>query len=1053
MLVDGGARPDLVGRIIRDNLQEVTCPSCSQIHRLELPVLVFRQETSPTLVFSPSRAMNDSENSSRQEQLIRILKTQIETFELRAGPDGERNAPLGYKWQASWADSIAIVGRAELGLYLSQALELEKLALIDRRERGDVRPAVDVARSIVEMTRGYFGSDDLEYATALNNLGVVLDEAGLFADAASAHREALSIRTAIDDHSPEAAQSLDNLAQALLASGEMEASIAFAKRSLDIRQKIFGPNHLEVATSLNSLANIYIRNQNFVEAETALKECLDIRERELGLDHPDVAVTLNNQGALFRRTKRFAEASKSYNRSLGILSRMLPASHPYLAGLRNNLAILQTELHNVVAAGDYARVAAAATRSAFGETNAYVAKALLSQAGSDMLAGRFDEAETAAKEALAIAHSAYGELHNDVINAINMLSVVYNASGRHEEAIIALEKALALALKVFGPDHIQTGTIYRNLGCTSFDLGDKVAALSALRKADDILDKSLRHVLSISDEPQRMLHLVDARSQMCIHLSVLIATEALDRWISSEPMRLVLRRKLIGLDYAYVHLHSLNARSGDYKQARWRELQLAIAQMQVAGTPKDAQTTEPLAAMMAEFAQLDREIIYEIPSEAWANLIANVNVEDIQNALGARSALIEFVQYERYVPRTAGSKGARAASPMCYLAFVVKPGMPGVVWAADLGEVSAINTLIERYRTVLQGGDGLIANELPLVTNATVRAEVTLGARLRRLIFGPLLEPLEGIDDLIVAADGALSKIPFSVLPDEEGKRLGSTCGISYVGCGRDLIRGVDPEVTRAVPLVVADPDYDYGLFSEGQSSKPVDKLFTPLPGTREEGQAIAEMLGVNALFGVAARKETVLSQKHPWILHLATHGFYFEMTKPDAFDHRVRAAHDRSIETASDRLAGLSNPLLRSGVALTGANVGLSDDTRSGSGGLLTAAEVMALDLRGTEMVVLSACETGLGDSFFGEGTFGLQRSFLLAGAKSVVVSLWPVPDSETCDLMREFYRLLLIGTSRVEALRRAQDTVRARQPHPAFWGGFILQGERSPLQHLVAS
>ncbi|UWU76215.1 CHAT domain-containing protein [Bradyrhizobium huanghuaihaiense] len=774
----------------------------------------------------------------------------------------------------------------------------------------------------------------------------------------------------------------------------------------------------------------------------------------MGLDHPDVAVTLNNQGALFRRTKRFAEASRSYNRSLSILSRMLPAGHPYLAGLRNNLAILQTELRNAEAASDHARVAAAATRTAFGETNPYVAKALLSQAGSDILAERFDEAETAAKEALTIARSAYGELHNEVINAINMLSVVYNASGRQEEAIIALENALALALKVFGPDHVRTGTIYRNLGCTSFDLGDKVAALNALRKADDILDKSLRHVLSISDEPQRMLHLVDARSQMCIHLSVLIAMEPLGRWISSEAMRLVLRRKLIGLDYAYVHLHSLNARSGDYKQARWRELQLAIAQIQVAGTPTDTQTVEPLAAMMTEFAQLDREIIYEIPSQAWANLIANVNVEDIQNTLGARSALIEFVQYERYVPRTTGSKGARAAGAMCYLAFVVKQGMSGVVWAADLGEVSEIDTLIERYRTVLQGCDGLIVDELPMSTNATVTAEVTLGARLRQLIFGSLLEPLEGIDDLIVAADGALSRIPFSILPDEDGCRLGDVCGISYVGCGRDLIRrAVEPEATRAVSLVVADPDYDYGLFSEGQSSKPVDKFFTPLPGTREEGQAIAEMLGVNALFGVDARKDTLLSQKHPWILHLATHGFYFEMTKPDEFERWVQTSHDRSLETASDRLAGLSNPLLRSGIALAGANVGLSNDPRSSSGGLLTAAEVMVLDLRGTEMVVLSACETGLGDSFLGEGMFGLHRSFLFAGAKSVVVSLWPVPDAETCDLMQEFYRLLLTGAPRVEALRRAQETVRARQPDPAIWGGFILQGERRPLQHLVAS
>jgi CHAT domain-containing protein len=172
-----------------------------------------------------------------------------------------------------------------------------------------------------------------------------------------------------------------------------------------------------------------------------------------------------------------------------------------------------------------------------------------------------------------------------------------------------------------------------------------------------------------------------------------------------------------------------------------------------------------------------------------------------------------------------------------------------------------------------------------------------------------------------------------------------------------------------------------------------------------------------------------------PRVIHLATHGFFLP-DRPSAPGERFRG--------------GLESALLRSGLVLAGANTWLAGYTtlpRAGDG-LLTAEEVTGLDLLGTELVVLSACETGLGDVSAGEGVFGLRRSFQLAGAATVVMSLWKVPDDPTRELMEAFYRHLLAGAPRAEALRQAQLQTRSRYPDPQHWGAFILQGDPGRLR-----
>jgi CHAT domain-containing protein len=316
------------------------------------------------------------------------------------------------------------------------------------------------------------------------------------------------------------------------------------------------------------------------------------------------------------------------------------------------------------------------------------------------------------------------------------------------------------------------------------------------------------------------------------------------------------------------------------------------------------------------------------------------------------------------------------------------------------------------------------------------------GSDLRAKVLDSVREALDGIEHIIVAPDGELAVLPFEVLPGHDGRPLLEDYRFSYLAVGRDALRVGAADRSTAKPLVIAGPDFDLGsagpVGAEQQPgtsaavSRDMDRSslrFPPLPGALEEGREVAALLGVEPVAGPEAVEACVMEASAPRVLHLATHGFFL--------------ADRTSRGTISE------SPLLRSGLALSGANTWLAGGaslSRAGDG-LLTAEEVTGLDLLGTELVVLSACETGLGEVRAGEGVFGLRRSFQLAGAAAVVMSLWKVPDAATRELMRAFYRHLLAGVARAEALRRAQREVRSRYPDPRDWGAFVLQGNPGPF------
>jgi CHAT domain-containing protein len=356
-----------------------------------------------------------------------------------------------------------------------------------------------------------------------------------------------------------------------------------------------------------------------------------------------------------------------------------------------------------------------------------------------------------------------------------------------------------------------------------------------------------------------------------------------------------------------------------------------------------------------------------------------------------------------------------------------------------LGLAEDLEVLIEEFRRALRDP----------------RADPTPEARhLYAKVLQPLIAATADSKRLIVSPDGGLNLVPFEALMDEQGRYLLSQRDISYVSSGRDLLRLAGKPAKSSAPVIVADPDFgepDAAAAKATHRGTDVRRSVTMAPdlttvyfgslaGTAREARYLKALFpDASLLTRDSASKANLKSLASPVILHIATHGFFL--------DHEARlhassgAADPRGIRATST----VENPLLRSGLALAGANLNKDDSEE----GILTALEAANLNLWGTKLVTLSACDTGVGEIKNGEGVYGLRRAFVLAGAETLVMSLWPVSDSVTRQLMGDYYRGLKEGLGRGNALQRARLAMmsRAARTHPYYWASFIQAGEWANL------
>jgi CHAT domain-containing protein len=383
------------------------------------------------------------------------------------------------------------------------------------------------------------------------------------------------------------------------------------------------------------------------------------------------------------------------------------------------------------------------------------------------------------------------------------------------------------------------------------------------------------------------------------------------------------------------------------------------------------------------------------------------------------AALIEFAVFRPFDPKA--ESNATAYSAPHYVAYVLQSHEPS--HGFDLGPAAAIDDAAEQLRRALR--------------DPTRQDVVALSRRLDALVMQPVRGVVASRQRLLISPDGALNLVPFEALRDEQDRYGVERYAISYVSSGRDLLRLQVHPTSRTAPVVVADPAFggpDVGV-ADGTPQRSVtsvddlhDAYFARLAGTGQEAERIKALFPeATVLAREQASKSALVALDAPRVLHIATHGFFLR-----------------------DSAHKIPNPLLRSGLALAGANTSSRTvGSQTAEKGIFTALEASTLNLWGTRLVTLSACDTGVGEVRNGEGVYGLRRAFLLAGAETVVMSLWPVRDSVTREMMTAYYTGLRQGLGRGDALRQAQLAMLGRQNrrHPFYWASFIQAGEWAPL------
>jgi CHAT domain-containing protein len=623
-----------------------------------------------------------------------------------------------------------------------------------------------------------------------------------------------------------------------------------------------------------------------------------------------------------------------------------------------------------------------------------------------------------------------------VTDTLNSLATIYIRQGKLREAGELLQRVQAIERRAYGLYHPDVARTQNNYTLLYRARGDVWRALEAQRMASEVIETDLRRRLLAGSERQMQAYVELFAAQTDAALSLNLQSAPHEAEATKTAVTFLLRYKGRVLDAMSGALARLRRQADPESKALLNQFAAARAQLAELSLngfdKKDAEGGRARAQRLEdemeriEIALMDRSVEFRDKLRAHT-------LEVVQAQIPAQAALIEFALYR---PSDAKSLVSR---PPRYAAYVVPAkGQPRAV---DLGEASSIDRAVADLRQALRDSE----NE-----------EVKRPARaLDELIMRPLRGLLSETRELLVSPDGALNLAPFAALVDEHERYLVERYSITYLTSGRDLVRLQDRAPSRQEALIIADPDFgprtaqiaDRMRTSSGVAAMLAQADFTPLPGAAEEATALHELLPqATALTREQATETAVKQATAPRILHIATHGFFLAAApESEATTRGQRLLLQQKSDGSTGAISPIEDPLLRSGLALAGVNARQSGD----DDGILTAYEAAALDLWGTRLIVLSACDTGVGEVKNSSGVYGLRRALALAGAETLVMSLWPVSDRGTRDLMIEYYKALQTGQGRSEAMRQAQLGMLKdeKRRHPYFWASFIVSGEWANL------
>lgn len=831
-----------------------------------------------------------------------------------------------------------------------------------------------------------------------------------------------------------------------------------------------GDRHPEVVEPLISLATTYVLVERWADAGSAYAEALEIlraqpdpNPQHLTQALDGVALGAYQQGNLERAAALHQEALSLERATLGRTALLdgeagFVAQRAIAARLLFLVQIYQAQRRYDEAEPLLIEMIDLARR--FSEPSE---RAIFLEAASTFYRAQGRNAEAEAlypeafeDEALEGQQTALEEIVSQDPTQLNSRALAYHSQGRYDEAERLYRQALDAAETLYS-GYLQAfqAPIFYNLAGLYQAQGKISAALETLRTGIALEQQEFDRRLATLNETARQRYAASVANTLNHAISLHLKTAPNDPDAAQLAATTLLRRKGRVLEAGITTLTLLEQNPNPEDQRLLSELDRRRQQAAEIAFGEQGGSAQAQVQLRTLRSQIDEiEAVLARRSAALAGDAPLVKLADIQARLPADGALVEYVRYRPFDPRnpleqkpasSLSDWSARGFGDPRYAAYVLLPS--GDVRWADLGEAAAIDGQIQRFLEFLRCGE---RRATPCYEPEQLQP---VAQALYQTVFAPVQSHLGNASHVLLSPDSQLNLVPFAALVDGQNRYLIETYTLTYLTSGRDLLRQQHTALPQQPPVVLANPDFDtadaQGVIQVASASRGGARSpdmgslrFGPLEGSALEVAAIRPWLGEKAVVLTEAKAtENALKQvQGPSILHLATHGFFL----PDVSISLPETDVGASPPTANR----VENPLLRSGLALAGFNQRESD----GEDGVLTALEVASLNLRGTRLVVLSACETGLGDVADGEGVYGLRRAFVLAGAESLLMSLWQVGDRRTADLMQQYYERLGQGKGRSESLRQVQLAALENPAyrHPYHWAAFFLSGHWTAMEPL---
>lgn len=957
------------------------------------------------------------------------------------------------------------------------ALSTRRYALYNQQARillqeARFSEAHTLARRAMDEALTLFGEGALQVAYTRNTLAGILTQLGKYAEAASLYEQVLPVFiSTFGSQHPEYATIAANFSSLLQLQGNYYRAEYFLAEAVQIKKTALGPGNRDFLTTYENLALHYLNTARYTEAGRMLEEIRKTRQQTFGNEDPSLAYTLSNLGNVKKQLADYQEAEKYFKEARDRYRKQLGERHLFYGTALTNLALLYQKMGNTQAAKPLFEQALNIFESTMGKFSVEYATTLENLATLYQLENDLNRALALLEEVLVIDERILGMNHPLYSKTLHNVASIYVREKNYTGARDKYLKALEIDRNVFGENHPSFASTLYNLAVLEQELENYDVAIAHYERVVDIRGQllgerhpdytyaqyglaSIRHKTGDFEEARPLYEAVTSQYLTYIgeYFPSLSESEKGAFFAKIKPVFDSYMEFIV--DFHLLQRGTVEAR--DSLTGQLYKLQLATKALLLNAGNKVRNTIlgsedESLITLFNSWVAQKEQLVkaYAMSREELEQGAVDIGAmeaaaNETEKQLSLQSAVFAGV-FDQEVPQWQDVRSMLDSSEMAIEIIRLKRNMKqdSVLY---IGLLLRPDTLRGPELVIKADGVEMEGRGFKTYKNSIVY-------RLKDehsydMFWKPFDERIGAETKTIyLSADGVINKVNLATLYDPAKQQyLVDRYQIRLLSNTRELVQPEDSLYQGQQAVLFGFPKYkvsasEVAALSDMVSAAEMERSFgetvTELPGTLEEVQNIQSILQDSGwqhqLFtGMRATEEQIKSVKNPKILHIATHGFFME---------------DLSVNEEAGGLASRNakfNPLLRSGLLLAGAENTLKNEELPGEeDGVLTAYEAMNLTLDRTELVVMSACETGLGEVKNGEGVYGLQRSFMVAGASNLIMSLWKVNDETTQMLMSSFYKNWFGGQEKLEAFGNAIAEVRKNFEEPYYWGAFVMLGK----------